>query len=356
MHRTKHHDPATCCCFMPPYVVQRLARSSVESIREVAFNTAVASATGETMRLVSPAALMGRSATPGLGKRRTVYDMESRYDPLPGTLKRKENQAATGQPEVDQAYDNAGVTHGYYKNVLGRESIDGAGSALLSCVNYGPQVGNAFWDGERMLYGAGDGDLFVSFTGSLSIAAHEMSHGVLSFTSNLDYRDEPGALNESFCDVMGICVVQHHDKSPPADATWFMGGEIVGPSLADIRGFRSFGAEPAYVDHPLIGSDPQPKHMKDYVHTSEDHGGVHINSGIPNHAFFLAARALGGHAWDRPAKIWFNAFTGMLNKRATFLQAAQATTVSARELFGDETASVVSGAWRDVGIDPEGKP
>ena len=93
-----------------------------------------------------------------------------------------------------------------------------------------------------------------------------------------------------------------------------------------------------------------------FVHTAEDHGGVHLNSGIPNHAFYLAAQAMGGNAWDRPARIWYDAFTSALNKRATFLQAAGATTASAQRMFGEDAAKAVADAWRAVGLDPEEQP
>ena len=342
--------------FLPPYIVRHLAESDDPAVRRIAFETSEASAIGRTMRQMNPALLLGRSATPGLGRRRTVYDMEGRYAPLPGTLRRKENQGPTGQPEVDQAYDNAGTTHAFYKSVLRRESLDGMGYPLNSSVNYGYQVANAFWDGERMVYGAGDGNLFLSFTGSLAIAAHEMSHGVLSFTSNLEYQDQPGALNESFCDAMGISVAQHLARTPVADADWFMGGDVVGPGLSDVRGFRSFGEDAAYRDHAVLGTDPQPKHMRNFVVTTADNGGVHLNSGIPNHAFYLAAREIGGNVWDRTTRIWFEAFTDVLNKRANFVQAAQATEATARRMFGEREAAAVAGAWRAVGVDPDARP
>lgn len=351
----QHHHVAGCtrCAFLPPHVVRRLADSDDNAIRRVALETIEASAVGRTMRLMSPALLLGRSATPGLGRRRAVYDMEGRSAPLPGTLRRKEGQQPTGREEVDEAYDNAGVTHAFYKAVLRRESLDGMGYPINSTVNFGFQVANAFWDGERMVYGAGDGDLFVSFTRSLAIAAHEMSHGVISFSSNLEYQGQPGALNESFCDVIGISVEQHARQTPAAEGSWLMGGDVVGPGLADVRGFRSFTDEPAYRDHPVLGTDPQPKHMRDFVETSDDNGGVHINSGIPNHAFYLAATALGGNVWDRATRIWYDAFTDVLNKRATFVQAAEATQSSARRLYGEAEAAAVADAWRAVGVDPE---
>lgn len=343
------------CGFLPPYIVEHLFENADPDVRRVAFRTIEATTEGRTRRETAAAAVLGRSSTPGIVGRRTVCDMEGRFSPLPGTPKRQEGQPDTGQPEVDEAYDNAGKTRGFYHSVLQRASLDGMGHALVASVNYGNQVANAFWDGERMIYGAGDGDLFLSFTKSLAIAAHEMTHGVLNFSSQLEYQGEPGALNESFCDAIGISVDHYAAGADVAAGSWFMGGEVVGPGLGSLRGFRSFSDEPAYRDHPILGTDPQPKHMRDFIDTDIDHGGVHLNSGIPNRAFYLAAQSIGGYVWDTTTKIWHEAFTSVLNKRATFAQAADATSTVAQRRFGDREAQAVIDAWRTVGVDREGR-
>jgi Zn-dependent metalloprotease len=349
----EHDNGNRCfCAFLPPYVVRRLADSEDPAIRRLGIDTIQASAVARTRRLMQPAPLQGRAPTPGLGRRRAIYDMEGQEAPLPGTLRRKENQSAAGVADVDQAYDHAGTTHGFYKSVLRRESLDGAGYPLKSSVNFGFEVANAFWEGTQMVYGAGDGDLFLSFTRSLGIAAHEMTHGLLSFTSNLAYQGEPGALNESFCDVIGISVEHFNAKTPVSSASWFVGADVIGPGLGDLRGFRSFMAEPAYKDHPLLGTDPQPKHMRDFVDDPADNGGVHTNSGIPNHAFYLAAMEIGGNVWDCATKIWYHAFTVSLNPQATFAQAARATEAAARLLYSDQEGDAVAQAWFAVGVEP----
>lgn len=351
----RHHPDCAFCSFIPPYLIERLTESDDADIRKVAFETLEASTAARALRLANPAQLLGRSTAPGLGRRRTVYDMEGQYMPLPGRLRRKEDQAPVLQPEVDEAFDNAGHAYAFYRSVMGLDSLDGSGCAIVSSVNFGTQMANAFWDGERIIYGAGDGKRFLRFTSSLAVAAHEMSHGVLSFSSDLEYDGEPGALNESFCDVMGIAVDHFTKQTSVTDGRWSIGGELLGSALAGLRGIRTFEAEPAFKDHPIIGTDPQPKHMRDFVTTNKDRGGVHINSGIPNHAFYLAAQAIGGNVWERSAKIWFEAFTNVLNKRASFLQAAQATTSTARQQYGEIEERAVADAWRAVGIDPDGR-
>ena len=176
-----------------------------------------------------------------------------------------------------------------------------------------------------------------------------MTHGVLKFSSNLGYVGETGALNESFCDVMAISAVQRHLKQDVDAAEWIVGREILGPALADVEGVRSFTNQPAYAGHIVLGTDPQPKHMMDYVVSDEDNGAVHTNSGIPNHAFYLAAREIGGKVWEKTARIWYEAFTD-LDDDADFGEAARATAKVARERFGEKTAEAVANAWDGVGV------
>lgn len=347
------HGACTCCSFLPPYIVRSLSESDDVALRRIAFDTLGLDASTRTKRELNPARVMGRSAMPGLGYRRKVYDMEGRDWPLPGELRRQENGPLSADEVVNQAFENAGITYNFYKKVFGRESLDNAGYPLISSVHYGVNVANAYWNGTQMIYGDTDGHYFLPFTRSLGIAAHEMTHGVISFETNLTYANESGALNESFCDVMGTTVEQWHQKIDVAEAAWTIGREIAGPGLGRIDGFRTFSADKAFENHPELGTDPQPKHYAHFVHTTDDHGGVHLNSGIPNHAFYLAAQALGGKVWDRTARIWYQAFTKDLSQSATFVNAATATALAAKRLFDDATAIAVVEAWRAVGIESE---
>jgi Zn-dependent metalloprotease len=209
---------------------------------------------------------------------------------------------------------------------------------------------NAFWNGEQMAYGDGDGDVFLRFTKSLDVVGHELTHGVISHTSNLEYVNESGALNEHFADVFGTLVKQWKRKHTTTKADWMIGPDIMGPGTT-ARCLRTFKAELAYEDDPLLGTDPQPKHIKDKYTGGADSGGVHINSGIPNHAFFLVANSLGGRAWERAGRIWYKTLVA-LNTTSDFAQMADMTMQSAVGLFGAGSveARAVAKAWKAVGL------
>ncbi len=161
-----------------------------------------------------------------------------------------------------------------------------------------------------MVFGDGDGVLFTDFTKSLDVIAHELAHGVTEFTAGLDYHNQPGALNESMSDVFGSLVKQWVAKETADQADWLIGAEVFTPEI-DADALRSMKAPGKAYNNPTLGRDPQPDHMSKYVmmpDTDEgDNGGVHINSGIPNKAFYLTAMGIGGHAWEAPGHIWYAA-------------------------------------------------
>lgn len=167
-----------------------------------------------------------------------------------------------------------------------RNSLDDRRLTLISSVHVGQNLNNAFWTGQQMAYGDGDGDgkLFSRFTRSLDVVAHELTHGVISYTANLLYENESGALNEHLADVFGMLTRQWHQRSDAKSADWLIGKDIMGPE-AKALGLRTFKAEIAYENDPWFGTDPQPKNLRDQFRGRSDNGGVHINSGIPNHAF-----------------------------------------------------------------------
>ena len=175
-------------------------------------------------------------------------------------------------------------------------------------MHYGVDYDNAFWNGERMVFGDGDGEIFTGFTGSLSVIAHELSHGVIEDEGGLVYRGQSGALNESIADVFGALVEQHHLGQTVDEASWLI-GEGIFTDAVEGRALRSLAAPGTAYDDDVLGRDPQPAHMDGYVVTRDDNGGVHINSGIPNHAFYRTAMALGGHAWERAGRIWYRTIT-----------------------------------------------
>ena len=285
---------------------------------------------------------------------RTVSDAAT-TESLPGTVVRREGEGPVGDPATDEAFDGLGSTFALYSEVYGRNSIDGAGLPLDATVHYGTLYDNAFWDGERMVFGDGDGAIFSRFTASLSVIGHELAHGVTQYSAGLVYRDEPGALNESVSDVFGALVEQYARGQSVDDATWLIGegiftDEVQGSAL------RSLKAPGTAYDDDILGKDPQPAHLDGYVQTEEDGGGVHLNSGIPNRAFFLAAEALGGNAWERAGQIWYDTITGpTLTARADFAAFASATLAAATARYGVGSAefSAVRDGWVGVGVNPD---
>ncbi|WZH37123.1 MAG: M4 family metallopeptidase [Microbacterium enclense] len=274
---------------------------------------------------------------------------------LPGRRVRSEDEPPTGDDAVDEAYDGLGATYDFFWDAFSRDGIDATGGSLLATVHYGDDYDNAFWNGERMVFGDGDGVVFVGFTRSLSVIAHELGHGVTEAAGGLEYQGQSGALNESLSDVFGALAEQHHLGQRADEASWLIGAGIFAD---DVQGdaLRSMKAPGTAYDDDVLGKDPQPGHMRDYVVTDDDSGGVHINSGIPNRAFFLAATELGGYAWERAGLIWYRTITaGTLSPTADFPAFARATLVAAASEYGEESEEVaaVRAAWAGVGVEED---
>jgi Zn-dependent metalloprotease len=343
------------CTIVPPYLLARLSRLDASGLE------AVATAAHETLMHTRPLreARQGavvRPADPrqaGHGPRRTISDAGGR-ETLPGTVVRTEGATSTGDPAVDEAYDGLGATYALFADAYGRASIDDRGLGLDATVHYGARYDNAFWDGERMVFGDGDGEIFRRFTLSLSVIGHELSHGVTQFSSPLDYSGQSGALNESVSDVFGALVEQHARQQTADQASWLIGEELF-TDMVEGAALRSMKAPGTAYNDDVLGQDPQPAHMRDFVDTSDDNGGVHINSGIPNRAFYLVAESLGGYAWQRAGQIWYDTLSsGELAPRATFVDFARATQQSASSRFGATSSELeaVERAWSSVGVRP----
>ena len=339
-------------CILPPYILERLAESADVRVRRLAVEAIAASAAARATR-VTLAALPGMAAIPSPAgrKHRLVYDVRhGDFADLPGRLVRIEGQPAVKDRAVNEAYNHSGHTHDFYRRVFDRDSLDDRGMALVSSVHLGRRLNNAFWTGDQMAYGDGDGLLFRGFTRALDVVAHELTHGVVTHTSNLEYRNEPGALNEHFADVMGILVRQWRRRQTARQADWRIGVAIMGPGVR-ARCLRTFTADKAYENDPVLGTDPQPKHLRDKYRGPADSGGVHINSGIPNHAFYLAAVTIGGRAWERAGRIWYRTLRA-LSPRSGFSDAATTSIRIAAAEFGKGSREerAVRSAWKDVGL------
>jgi len=285
---------------------------------------------------------------------REISDAQ-RQERLPGVRVRGEDDPETGDVAVDQAYDGLGATYDFLWDAFARDSLDGAGGRLLATVHYGRDYDNAFWNGERMVFGDGDGEVFAGFTGSLTVIAHELAHGVIEDEGGLLYRGQSGALNESIADVIGAMAEQHHLDQTVDEASWLIGAGIFTDAVEG-DALRSLAAPGTAYDDDVLGTDPQPAHMDDFVVTRDDNGGVHINSGIPNHAFYLTAMALGGRSWERAGLIWYRTLTsGTLSSTADFTAFARATLAAAVAEYGEgsEEVDAVRAAWTQVGVIPQ---
>ncbi|MFN8381314.1 MAG: M4 family metallopeptidase [Anaerolineales bacterium] len=343
-------------------MLQEIVRNGSATQRDLALRTLI---TSEQMRgqrrvMKSMSALMIASALPGSKKHRTIYDAKNGSS-LPGTLVRSEGDLDSSDPAVNEAYEGSGVTYDLYFDIFGRNSVDNNGLKLDSTVHYQKGYDNAFWDGNQMVYGDGDEDLpaadrlFNRFSVALDVIGHELTHGVTQYEANLAYWDQSGALNESLSDVFGSLVKQYQRKQSASEADWIIGAGLLTSNVNGV-GIRSMKAPGTAYDDPVLGKDPQPAHMNSYVRTVDDNGGVHINSGIPNHAFYITALELGGNAWEKAGRIWYKTLTDKLQERSTFQQACDLTYAAAGELYGTNSLEqqAVKKGWAEVGISTGG--
>lgn len=248
---------------------------------------------------------------------------------LPGTLLISEG-GSSGDSVAQAAHNNAGATYDYYFNTFGRDSFNNAGATITSTVHYSSNYNNAFWNGQQVVYGDGDGNVFSPLGNAKDVVAHEITHAVTQYTASLVYSYQSGALNESYSDVFGAMV----DRDD-----WLMGEDVYTPGTPG-DALRSLSNPPAY---------GQPDHMNNYVNTDSDNGGVHTNSGIPNKAAYNVAQAIGK---DKMERVWYRSLTLYLNSGSQFSDARDASVQAAIDLYGAGSAEVtaVQNGFSAVGI------
>jgi Zn-dependent metalloprotease len=289
---------------------------------------------------------------------REVYDANEMPMSI-GKLIWKEGQRMVRDREAKNVIEGAGNVWKFYKEICKRNSIDDMGMPIIQTVRFRDNpfkpYFNAFWDGEQMFYGTGDPKYTKSFTSDLDIIAHELTHGVIDYEAQLEYENQSGALNESFADVFGVLVKQWANNTAAKKSDWLIGSNILKGRNA-LRSLKSPGS--AYKNDPIFGDDPQPAVMKDFVklpNTEDgDWGGVHYNSGIPNHAFYIASMELAGNSWEKMGLIWYGALANarLMKANSNFEDAASATIKTATTLFGNNSLPVqaVNKGWKDVGV------
>ncbi|KAF4232224.1 hypothetical protein CNMCM6805_010060 [Aspergillus fumigatiaffinis] len=285
---------------------------------------------------------------------RTVYDAQkSRDDPPPHDkiLIVEGGQLLTDEQDptnnANECYTGLGNTYDFYFKVFQRDSIDNNGMKLEGFIHAG-DLYNAYWFRQHLVFGDGDGIIFDGFTDELDVIGHEFTHGVVEYTSPLAYKFQSGALNESLSDVFGIMVKQFSAKPPQTvdQANWLI-GETLWAAGVNGRALRDMKNPGTAFNDDRVGEDPQPAHWSDFkkLPFSNDLGGVHINSGIPNRAFVLAATMIGGYAWEGAGPIWYRALTsGKLRANATFREFADLTIENA-----GEHVDKIREAWKLVG-------
>jgi len=261
---------------------------------------------------------------------REVHDAECDND-LPGDLVRDEGDDPSGDPEADAAYDNLGQVFDYYSETFGRDSYDDSGADLIASINFcrtpGTPMRNAYWDGTQMVFGEG-------YASSLDITAHELTHAVTENTAGLEYQCQSGALNESMSDIFASNVDTND---------WEIGEDLPGGAIRDM-------------ENPENGDPPQPAHVDDFNtmpndgNPYNDHGGVHYNSGIPNHAYYLMVRSIGR---DAAEAIVYRALTEELDENSNFEDFRTASLAVARRLWGEDSPEYrhTDASFAAVGLD-----
>lgn len=244
---------------------------------------------------------------------------------------------------------NMDETHDFFRDVYGRRSFDGRSATVKFFSNYGDGFDNAFWDGRQMVFGNG-GRYFNDFGSYIDVVAHEFTHAITQYTSNLKYMAQSGALNEHVSDVFGSLVKQYLSNQKANQADW-----LIGAGLFDRRLSKEFKALRS-MKEPGTASpgDTQPDHMSNLYTGPEDNEGVHINSGIPNKAFYLAATKIENYAWKHVGIIWLKTLEDrtMIPPTAHFTQFAKATVEKAKEIFPQYTSVAIhiKDSWEEVGV------
>ncbi len=338
------------CRFVPPYLLRRLGAATADTQATASGEQTLR--VDERLRAQRELAPQRRQllAAPSAGKR-VIHDAGN-LETLPGAVARTDDASPTGDAAVDEAHASSGQVWDLFESAFGRASVDGEGTTVSVTVHYGQNYDNAFWDGAQLVFGDGDGDIFDRFTKPMDVMAHEFTHGVTQFTAGLTYQGQSGALNESVSDVFASMAKQRELAQTAEQADWLIGVGLFRPAI-NAKALRSMIEPGTAYDDPRLGRDPQVGSMADYLDTTDDNGGVHINSGIPNRAFALAARTIGGYSWERAGRVWYDALAGgAVHADTDFRGFADATVEAAARLFVDDSAvlDAVRGAWTEVGV------
>jgi Zn-dependent metalloprotease len=352
-------------CIVPPYMLNKLMESSNKKVADLAVNSNFRSFRfrndrsffqKSTLREKTILGVIAKVSVKSAAMQMEVYDCNHKTDFVSAV---KLWDSTTNKKVTSQAAKNVikggKASWDFYFQLFGRNSIDNKGLLIKQYIHYDKGLDNAYWDGRRMVYGDGDGQVFTSFTSDIDIVGHELTHGVTEHEANLDYENQAGALNESFSDVFGILIKQKFNNHDVRKASWLIGEKVMIGEKYALRSIKAPGT--GYINHPELGDDPQPATMDKYVDLpvtqSGDWGGVHINSGIPNFAFYVTAFNIGGYAWEKAGRIWYAVLTdGGLAQNATFADVKNLTIIHAEKIFGVNSTEVkaVKQGWIEAKV------
>lgn len=271
-----------------------------------------------------------------------IWTMNAENTDLTSIAQITSTSASAWTPTAVSAHSNAKVCYNYYLNTHNRNSLNGQGGNIISVINVtdgGKSMENAYWNGKLMAYGNG-GSYFKPLAGALDVAAHEMTHGVIQNSCNLKYSGQTGAINESLADIFGSLVDRDDWKigeSITKNLTLFPSG-----ALRDISNPHNGGTSKS--DYCW-----QPEHMDEFINTTNDNGGVHTNSGIPNKAFYLFATQV---TKEKAEKVYYLAMIKYLFASSRFIDLRISVVSAASEIYGENSNEVAQAksAFDQVGI------
>jgi Zn-dependent metalloprotease len=326
--------------FLPPYMLEAIAKNGNAAQR----------AQAQRQMLQERAFLPGGESQLDAARRapllpRGIYSANN-SQVLPGVLVWRGPPAPLpADKRVKEAAAGQAATINFFKFEINKTL------PVPATVHFGFQYNNAFWNGRQMVFGDGDGFFFNPFTCCIDIVGHERQHGVTG--NRLAYHKQSGALNESLSDVFGVLTVQYLKGQTAAQADWLVGKGLFTKRVKG-RALRDMANPGTAYNDPVLGKDPQPADFAHYKNlpddANHDNGGVHINSGIPNRAFVLFAKAVGGNAFDIPGHVWSAALNSSYPANVGFAAFAQITVDRAKQLYGTSVAAKLVQAWQTVGL------
>jgi Zn-dependent metalloprotease len=352
------------CSFVPPHILDHIARVQAREGLEPssAQRSAVVSEQFRRARQTPTPAVPGTAvvagpevAPPGLtvpqpgSGGRLIYDDQHNWPPTYDVqFIRGEGDPAVAGQNANKAYDDLGLVRRYYRDKLGRNSIDNAGLNIKANVNLGVDFDNAFWEPNLLLMAYGNGGfLFKDLTGDLDVSGHELTHGVTQFTAGLIYNYyQSGALNESFSDMLGSAIDAWANNRAADAHNWLIGEDIMADQFSG-EALRSMAEPGTAYDNPILGRDPQPRDMSGYYEPADPH----IMSGITNRWFYLICVEIGIEAgalimYQTLQNLWPSA----VFSDAAAVAAAQARILAQNKQVPPGSAQVVRGAARQQGF------